>query len=138
MSARYAPPPDAATAPRFDLLEKLLRRALDPAALDGEAENSALKFILIARREGIGYEQLAAAIAPPARVSRVRRPRVKRRRRPPACDLVMSFGRHRGRSLGEIATIHLPYLRWLADEIKDPDLRAAAKAVLIHFTQEGA
>src|SRR5688500_13516663 len=54
---------DVATA-RIDLVEKLLRRALDPAAEIGEAETSATMMVKVARREGGTFDSFASALVP--------------------------------------------------------------------------
>src|SRR5439155_15660279 len=48
---------------KVPLAMKLLARALDPAALDGEAKTSATMFVRVCRREGIGLPELVTALA---------------------------------------------------------------------------
>lgn len=113
--------------PRVGLCEALLRRALDDAALEGEAVNSAQKLVVIARRERINFESLRDHLAggikrmpaqpAPAEV-------------PEACHVTMPFGKHRGRTLRDIGRRDIGYLRWVATEINDDDLRDAAGEVL--------
>ncbi|HEY8666436.1 MAG TPA: hypothetical protein VIL86_07215 [Tepidisphaeraceae bacterium] len=124
---------NAIAPPRFDLLEKLSRRALDPAAHEGEATNAAQKFVTIARRERIDFEGLAAAIAPISRQLPPAPPTP-----PAACEIVMRFGKYGGMTLSDIAREDLRYIRWMAEEIKDEDLADAATDVLEYFTGRAA
>lgn len=45
---------------------------------------------------------------------------------PDADDIILGFGKYKGRTLGEIADADVLYLDWLRDQqIRDPRLRAA-------------
>ena len=121
-----------ADRPRADLAVKLLRTALDVAAGDGEAENAATKFVRSARRSGVTFNALAAAIIAGEQ------PRAVVRSTPPVAWFVaVPFGRHEGATLGHVATADIGYLRWLSTECRDLDLQAAAAAVLAYVTAGG-
>jgi len=47
-----------------------------------------------------------------------------------AAGVVVTFGKYRGKTLGEIAAIDKEYVHWLADKAEKADMRNAAKAVL--------
>lgn len=91
---------------------KLLAYALDPAALDGEAETAAVRFIRAARRDGFTIDTLAECLP---RVSQPNRQEPKRLRRPPACRVKMPNGKYAGLSLLRIAIDDIQYLRWIAE-----------------------
>jgi hypothetical protein len=119
----------AATAiVRADLVGKLLARALDGAAMIGEAENSALKMVHIARRENVGLPDVLHVLA-------VRDPNI--RRRPIACRVRMPHGRYAGVTLLRIGCEDLAYLEWVASEHSRETLRIAAGAVLEWLRLEG-
>jgi hypothetical protein len=111
---------------RRELCSNLLRRALDPAAREGEARIAIDKFFLIARSDGITHEHIGTLFEPQ------RKPRV---RRPSACSIKMDQGKYSGRKLGWIARNDLDYLRWMSEKFDDWWIRQAAATVLDHFTQ---
>ena len=129
------PPPQKKATPRIDLLQKLMARALDPAAGDGEAENAAEKFVRIARIDGLRLDDLPS-IFPPALLPP---PTPAKDDRPAACDVIMPFGQYRGVSLIDIGQDDLEYLIWLASrEMRNATVRRAAKAVLDYLTASRA
>lgn len=123
MTSILAPEPQRKT--RIDLLAKLARRMLDPAASDGEAVNSAEKFARIARIDGVSFNDLGEIFMLPDSAQT---------RRPAACGIVVHFGKHAGESLLDIGLANLGYLQWLSVEAKNDDLRDAASVVLDWIT----
>lgn len=128
---------DPATG-RADLVLSLLRVALDPEAHIGEAENAAEKMVRIARRENVavadlirfGAVEYAIQAAPP---------KAHRRKRPDAWRVVMPFGKHQGKTLGEIALSDPDYLIWAAQSLdRKPGLVASIEAVLNHLVKSEA
>src|SRR4051812_42183038 len=98
MDASYANTETRATAPRADLVAKLLAFALDPSARAGEAENAARRMVTIARREQVSYPALEQFLAdnftpalPEAETA------------PAALKLRMTFGQYHGETLRWIA-----------------------------------
>ena len=118
-------------AQRFDICESLLRRALDPAAPEPEAVNSAQKLVTIARRDGIAFDVLRSHLA--ADVKRPA-PAPKTPPVPESCFVVMPFGKHAGETLRDIGRRDIRYLQWLAREMNDDDIRDAACVVLDWLT----
>lgn len=47
-----------------------------------------------------------------------------------AASVTMRFGKYAGKSLGEIAATDLGYIKWLADNAQQTDVREAAKAII--------
>lgn len=45
-------------------------------------------------------------------------------------SVVLTFGKHQGKTLGQLMTEAPDYVRWLADSAKDPAIQQAAKALL--------
>jgi hypothetical protein len=127
---------------RFDLLEKLMRRALDPAAQIGEAENSAMKLVAVARRDNISFEAFAqhfgglACVTPP--MDRI--PDPPETEAPAAWDSVMPFGKYKGETLGDIALNDARYLDWLLSNATHLKwwLREGIESVLNHLAGRNA
>jgi hypothetical protein len=114
-------------APRADLMRKLMARALDPAAPDPEAMNSAAKFASVARRDGVTLDVLPT-VFPPAL------PPPRQEVRPDACNLEIWFGKHAGMSLLAIGRKYPQYLRWLAsDELENDEIRQGAGEVITYL-----
>jgi hypothetical protein len=108
---------------------KLLARALDPAALDGEAETSATMFARVCRREGIGLPELVTALAPVRYM-----PRDETESEPPACRIAMPFGKYAGMTLADIAEECPSYISWAAEHLtKRPDIRRACAIVADYY-----
>ena len=108
-----------------------MARAFDPAALDGEAETSAVLAVRFARKASMGLDTFAELIGsarhlPPPRT-------LKREPPPPACEVLMRVGQYRGWTLGEIAREDIRYTRWVASNFNDEDIRDAAWQVLDYF-----
>lgn len=55
---------------------------------------------------------------------------------PEPADIKLTFGKHSGRSLGELLTVDYGYLEWLAHEARDAALKAAAQQVLATDTAQ--
>lgn len=115
--------------PRIGLVGKLLARALDPAAPEPEAINSAEKLVRVARCDCITLVDVARHLAIVHPQDRERRPRKKKLRRPVAADRVIKFGMHNGKSLEEIGRTDPQYLTWLAAECRIDAIRADAEIV---------
>jgi len=49
---------------------------------------------------------------------------------PEPAEVVLRFGKHNGRTLGELMYLDEGYVEWLAREARDESLRAAAQQVL--------
>jgi hypothetical protein len=117
------------TEPRFDLVLKLLRFALDPSAREGEAQNAACRMVDVARREGVNYpglEQFLGENFTPALPGPDFEPEP-----PAAINVRMTFGKYDGKTLGWIAENDLPYLEWLVENIASkPGLTRAAETVI--------
>lgn len=113
-------------------IHKILSRALDPAARDGEAENCAVMAIRHARRERLTLESFVCEIAPTMRLSAPPPPQP-----PPACAVRMPCGKYRGRTLAEIGRDDMPYLEWLSMEFSDMTVAQAAHVVLVWLTGGG-
>jgi hypothetical protein len=118
---------------RLDLVTKLLRFALDPSAREGEAENAACRMVRVARRENVGFEHLQKALAP----ARLPPPPPVKDEPPPVCELAMWCGKYEGWTLGELARHDAKYLKWVASEFNDEDVRDAAAEVLSWFFGRG-
>lgn len=120
------PPSKASTC------EKLLRRIFCASCLRGEAENAALKLVAVVKAHGISYEDLRAQLAPPPPVREIQADDDDDE--PAACEIILTFGKHRGETLGEVARRDARYLRWLIDElVTRPEIVAAAEVVAEHF-----
>jgi hypothetical protein len=124
-------------------LQKLLRYALDPSAGSGEAENAAARAISHARLAGMDLVALARALGgavdqggeTPPQSS----PEQEQTCGSPPDDIRLAFGRHRGRTLGEIYRIDRQYLRWIRSTVTfDYALRRACEEVLNGFRQSRA
>jgi uncharacterized protein (DUF3820 family) len=101
--------------------QKLLWLALDPAAAPGEIDNSAIKLVQSLRRRGATAEQIIAASCQAI---------FKQRRLDAARSYLITFGRYRGKAVGEVPE---DYLRWvLSGECHSatPNLKLAIEIVL--------
>jgi hypothetical protein len=114
--------------PKTDLAMKLLARALDPGARDGEAETSAVMFVRACRRQGIILPDLVTALAPARHVERAG-PDPE----PPACRIEMPFGQFAGMTLGEIAEASLGYITWAALNVRQLEVRSACAIVAAFY-----
>lgn len=47
---------------------------------------------------------------------------------PPAGEIVLTFGKHNGKTLNQVWAVDPGYVEWLAKEGRDPDVRAAAQS----------
>ncbi len=123
-----------APAGRVDLVFKLLRFALDPSACEGEAINAAGQMVRAARRERVAIDHLVLALAPePKRLA------ATPSHAPPACELEMPFGKHRGKPLGWIARHDLGYLEWLRENVELKHwLDEAIETVMDFMTKEAS
>jgi hypothetical protein len=111
---------------RVDLVLKLLAFALDPAGQIGEAENAAARMVGIARREGITLPTIVSAL------STVRY--IEPDDEPPACQIIIDFGKHAGLTLGEVAQIEPSYVNWLIENVTGKrELVSAAKVVAEYY-----
>lgn len=108
------------------LVEKLLRRALDPAASEGEATNSAQKMVVVARRENVTYDAMITTLAPPAREVPVEH------EDPPYYGVTLKFGKYSGMRLRDVADEDIDYLVWMIRNCSrlSAGLRAAVVNIL--------
>jgi hypothetical protein len=102
------------------LEQKLVRLALDCAASEGEIHNSALALIRSLRARGVRPEAIITGAELEERQAPSLRPG----------DMLMPFGKHRGRPLRSIPE---PYLLWClrACDNLQPELKSAIKTVLM-------
>ncbi|MCC7351714.1 MAG: hypothetical protein IT446_14230 [Phycisphaerales bacterium] len=114
------------TTSKPDLIWKLLAYALDPSASLPEAENAARRMVGVARRSGTTINDLRNALAAPNTDPT-----------PPAAEVVLNFGKHAGRTLGDIARNDPAYVEWLAENYSKEWLRNAASIVLDWISGEG-
>lgn len=49
---------------------------------------------------------------------------------PASADIVLAFGKHNGKTLGEVYQLDSDYVRWLADKARDEEVRSAAQELL--------
>jgi uncharacterized protein (DUF3820 family) len=100
--------------------EKLIRLGLDPAAHQGESDVCAVKLFRSLRKRGTNADQLISGFCQSTQA--VRELMAARGR-------VMTFGKHRGKTVGEIP---LHYLRWALRECDDMplNLRRAMQIIL--------
>jgi len=111
-------------------LAKLIARALDPAALSGEAENSGTMAIREARRNGLDVSGFAKAIGGAIQIHH----RAARNVEPPACEVVVRFGKYNGVTLGRIARNDPNYLIWIVENVtRRPEIVTAAEVVAEYF-----
>ncbi len=115
-------------------IASMLARALDPDALAGESETSAVMAIRAARRQRMTVADLADAIAPERRLPP---PEPEPVEPPEACFIEMPRGKFRGWRLAEIGRRDLRYLRRVASEYDDADLADAAQTVIDYLTGRG-
>lgn len=114
-----------------DRIVKLMRLAVDAAASDGEASSAWTKVLSLIRKEKLTYAKLMEAITPPSRAAYWQSPQ---RRGPDygwAGEMIMPFGKHKGKRLRTIVEEDIGYLRWClrADAIRSYDLRQAVKEI---------
>lgn len=125
MSTAYAHQTEIPNPGRIDLAVKLLKFALDPACEIGEAQNASAKFVVVARRENVSFDALASSIGrqlPP--------PKTSGPLCPDECEIAMPFGKHQGKTLGELAKADPAYLVWMSKTMNDEFLREAAEVVV--------
>lgn len=109
----------------------LLAYALDPAAGDDEATSAGKQFVRVARKAGIGVEAVGDWLnSRKSRRDQHREPDPQPANEPPATRRVMPFGKHKFRTLGEIARTDFSYLRWMSQNLDDTDLKEDAAAVM--------
>jgi len=114
-------------------VEKILKIALDPSAGDGEAENAAKMAVRVARKSGLRFDDLF-----PTTTIIQEGPQYPMSP-PPSCDILMPYGKHKGRTLGDIAQQNPGYLNWwLANCDPRPGLTDAMEVVLAYYQQETA
>lgn len=98
-----------------ETLQKLLRLALDPAASEGEIRNASILIVDIARKRGMGVSAFLQSIGIPTRGFDYQ-------------DIQLDFGKHRGKTVGNIMRIDPGYLYW-ADENATHISRAMKRAI---------
>jgi hypothetical protein len=86
---------------------KLLRLGLDPAAHEGEIDNCAVKLVRSWRKRGLTPEQIVASFAQKTQALRDLSA---------ARGYVVSFGKYRGRTVGEVPKW---YLKWALQNCRD-------------------
>lgn len=101
------------------LEEKLLRLALDGAASEGEIQNSAVALIRALRARGVRPEALMRGSELPDRP----------RQNFEAGNMLMPFGRYRGRPLRSVPTAYLHWCLRTCQKLQ-PELRAAIHLVV--------
>jgi hypothetical protein len=114
-------PDDLPDGPVFTETEqKLIRLALDPAAQPGEVDVCATKLFGSLRRRGTRAEQIIQSFATATWAAR---------EMSSARGYVMSFGRYRGHTVGELP---LGYIRWALRTCHDMpfNLRRAMQLIL--------
>ncbi|MGA2498235.1 MAG: hypothetical protein ABSH20_10865 [Tepidisphaeraceae bacterium] len=89
-------------------LRKLLAIALDPAAVDGEAENAGVRAVKEARRLGLTLSDFFPAPTQPV---------ILYRDRPEPADFgpPIQFGKYKGESIRKIARDDPDYLEWVLE-----------------------
>jgi len=119
-----------------DLVIKLARLALCPAAAEGEWQTAAIKLFSALRKEKITVQELLASgdsrerenHSGPENHSRSSENRSENRRyySGAASSVRMPFGKYRGRRITRIARIDPGYLNWCLTNLKDldPSLRS--------------
>jgi uncharacterized protein (DUF3820 family) len=90
--------------PASEKVTKLLMLALDAGASDGEAENAAVAAVRIMRRSGMKLSDIAS----PATSSRSAKSEYEKWWE----KTVMPFGKHKGKTIGQIARTEPDYLVW--------------------------
>jgi hypothetical protein len=130
--------------PRVELVAKLLRVAMDPAAPAAEAETAACHMVRTARRENVAMPVLATYLArdlrlpPPAAVKSA--PARKAPEPPPAIFVSMTFGRYRGDAARrDRADRPVGYLLWVLDNCDEmrPTIRDAIETAVAYYTTGG-
>ncbi len=95
------------------------------AGLAATSANAADKVTRVARGECITFDRLSGALVP---AQRSRRSRI---RRTAACSIVVTFGKHKGRTLRQVARVDPRYPQWMASpEFTNEPFREAAAQVL--------
>jgi hypothetical protein len=120
---------DDITASIFtDTEQKLRRLGLDPAAYPGEVANSAVKLFESLRRRDVTAEQTLRSYA---------RATWTARQLCAARGFVVTFGRHKGKAVGECPP---SYLKWALKNCDDMphNLRRAMQIVVNHGTSPKA
>lgn len=115
-----------------DLCEKLLRLALDPGAMEGEAKAAFLRLLFLARKDGASAQAIVELLrAKPVVVEKRVEVRVEVPVKPKGPDwwelVVIPFGRHKGQTIGVIARAFPGYVRWCNESLRDcdPDVKFA-------------
>jgi hypothetical protein len=109
-----------------DRIAKLIARALDPAAIEGEAINAATHALREARRRQLDVAGFAAALGIERRIEY----REVQREDDPR-DFVIRFGKYKGSTIGEVWHIDPKYVRWAAENLTtcDPAILGALREV---------
>ncbi len=84
-----------------ETLQKLLRLALDPAASEGEIHNASILIVDIARKRGMDKNAFLQAIGIQTTTEGF-----------DYRDIRLDFGKHRGKTVGDIMHIDPGYLYW--------------------------
>ena len=111
---------DAETSVFTDTERKLLTLALNSSATENESDVCAVKFVRSLRRRGITTEQFVRALSQRTLASR---------ELSAARGRVITFGKHRGKSVGEVRP---SYLDWALKNCRDMpyNVRCAMRLVL--------
>ena len=113
-------------------VHKILRVALDPSAGAEEAENAAKMAVRLARRSGLSFLDVFPEGFDGASLSH------DPNQPPPACDVVMPYGKHKGMTLIQIAIQHPGYINWwLTNCDPRPGLTDAMQAVMAYVSHTG-
>jgi hypothetical protein len=93
----------------IDRARKLLARALDPSARDGEAEIAATMFVRALRRAGMNVDTFLEAFAPPPVVIEIEA------EEPPELSAVLGFGKYAGTGMTfkDVCVNDASYLKWI-------------------------
>lgn len=115
-------------------IRNALRLALDPAAGVGEQQAAMMAILRIARANKWDVAELLRQLgvassgqhAPPPP------PPPRSREYPPGWDVEFAFGKHRGRTVGAVATSDPDYLYWIVENFHGlrPRLRRAIETAL--------
>jgi uncharacterized protein (DUF3820 family) len=111
---------DSAQSPFTDVEQKLIRLGLDKAAYQGESDACAIKLFRALRKRNATADQIIRAFVTST---------WEARELAAARGRVMTFGKHQGRTIGELPP---SYLRWVLEKCKNApfNLRRAILLVL--------